>query len=66
MKPTKEKLLGRIRTTHSLKVGDLTNKGIVEVIFNLTEVRINACYYNLTLDMVYRQLDTIAHKESSQ
>lgn len=47
--------LGRLHNTSDVKVGDKTNKGTIEAIYSLTDVRIDCCYYDLTKHKVYRQ-----------
>jgi len=49
------KKLGRIRDSSVLKIGDKTNKGIVEVIYSLHDVRIDCVYYDLSTHKVYKQ-----------
>lgn len=49
------KNLCRIRDSSSLTVGDLTNKGIVEVIYSKHDVRIDCMYYDLSKHKVYKQ-----------
>lgn len=49
------KTLGRIHDSSTLKVGDKTNKGIVEVIYSKHDVRIDCVYYDLSKHKVYKQ-----------
>lgn len=40
--------LGRIHNTSDVKVGDKTNKGIVDEIYSNTDILVDGMYYDLT------------------